>query len=572
MGKIIYMRENMKKFFKIIVCLLIVPCMFLFVGCEDNKYDDFRIASIVQVSYDDTHAEYLITYKNGETLTFSVPVNNVVSISSIQKTSSNKNKDIYTITLTNGDTSDFEVTNGNSIESISYSRTVGLKDYYVITFSNGTTQEYAITNGKDGSDGVSLEDMYEEAKKTKDYNNISEFIEEYLTINIDANTTQVATGKAVLSAVSVYAQKTQPSWTYSEQFGKYVKAKGISAGAGVIYELDKESGDAYIITNCHVVYEESAQSYIDTVYCYIYGMEGNAPYGVLYNDEQTDYLYDEDKCVQMEFNQYAIPCTVLGASISYDIAVLKIEASEIISSSSARAINFSNSDDVVLGQTSIAVGNPNSDGISATVGVISVVSEYVQVTIDEDVTTILREFRTDAAVNPGNSGGGLFDTNGNLIGIVNAKTNSSSIENMGYAIPSNVVKNIADNIIFNSQNNNYQGVRRALLGVTLNAKSTKSIYDTEKLTTKIVDTIEVKSVEEGSVAENMGFVNGDIVKSVKLIRGDSETELELSRYYQLIDFLLTARAGDTVEIIVMTTSGEETYSHTYIENDFIEVK
>lgn len=563
----------MKKFFKTLLCLMmIVSCAFVFFACQEKDNDDTRIVSIVQTGYNDTSAEYLITYKDGETMTFTIPINNAVSISSIEKTSSNKNKDVYTITLSNGQTSNFEVTNGVSVESIKYARSEGLKDYYTITYSNGTTSEYCVTNGKDGADGPTLEELYEEAKKTKDYNSISEFIEEYLSININNNTTQIATGKAVLSAVSIYAQSNQGSWTNKNDFNKYVKAKGISAGAGVIYQLNKENGDAYIITNCHVVYEESTQSYLDTLYCFLYGMEGETPYSVVYNDDKTDYLYDDDDCVKIEFNQYAIPCTVIGASISYDVAVLKVENSETLKNSNARQIEVANSDYVSLGETAIAIGNPNMGGISATVGVISVISEYIQVSIDSDVATYLREFRIDTAVNGGNSGGGLFNSNGEWIGVVNAKTSDTSLENMGYAVPSNVMKNLADNIINNYENDVYFGVKKVQLGIALNAVSSSSIYDVDRQTTKIVEVIAVGKVNPDSTAEKMGFVAGDIIKKVTIVHNEDITILEPERYFQVIDLLVTARVGDTVKFDIETADGTNTLVYTLLETDFIEVK
>ena len=563
----------MKKFLKILkIVVLIIPCLFVFTACGYDK-DDLRIVSIVQTGYTTDSAEYLITYKDGETLKFTVPINNTVSIASIAKTKTDKNKDTYTITLTNGETTDFEVTNGVSVESIAYSRTVGLVDYYKITYSNGTTSEYSITNGKDGADGVSLEDMYKEAKKTKNYNNISEFIEDYLNININADTTQVATGKAILSAVSIYSKTDTSSVAYSDTFKKWVKVNGISAGSGVIYSLDKTKGDAYIITNCHVVYDEkSVDSYSNNLVCYLYGMEGDVPYEYQLNEEATDYVYDNNGCVQVDFNNYAIPCTIIGASIQYDIAVLKVENSEVVKNSNARAINVANSNQVVVGENAIAIGNPKMAGISATSGIISVISEYIQVSIDAEVDTVLREFRIDTAVNSGNSGGGLFNNKGELIGIVNAKTSDDSVENMGYAIPSNIAKYLADNIIYNYEKDGYFGVKKAIVGIVLNAKTSKSVYNASTLTTEIIEEVEVQKVQENSIAEQIGFQNGDIIKSVSLTHNEEVTNLDITRYFQLIDFFLTVREGDTMQFTIMGTQGETTLSYTFGIEDFVAVK
>lgn len=559
----------MKKFFRVFLIMLILPMSFLFSACErEYDDDDLRIKSIEQISTTRDSASYLITYNDGETLEFTIPLNNAVSIETIEKTGSNLNVDTYTITLTNGETTQFDVANGVSITGIRFDRTEGLKDYYIISYSNNTTYEYAVTNG---SQGVSLEDMYNEAKKEKDYNNITEFIEDYLNINVDTNSTAYATGKSLLSAVSIYSRFSDTGYSYSYDFEKYVQVKSTSAGAGVIYNLDKENGDAYIITNAHVVYNEGRlkDEYSSEVYCYLYGMEGDTPYTYLLNDTETDYLYDEDSCVQVQFNNYAIPCTVIGASIKYDLAVLKVKNSSIIKNSNARACEIEDSNDVIVGSTAIAVGNPDAGGISATAGVISVISEYIQVGIDEDIDTVLREFRIDTAVNSGNSGGGLFNSNGKFIGVVNAKTSNDSIENMGYAIPGNIAKNVADNIIDNYEKDEFFGVKRAKIGIVLEALTSTAIYDTNTFTTKIVETIAIDEVLEDSIAENMGFNPGDIIRSVEITRGEETTPYTFTRYFQLIDLILTIREGDTMTFYVTTSTGDTSYSHTFVASDFI---
>jgi len=453
----------MKKVLKCIVLAFIIPLCFLFVGCSKQDMSAYKIKSIERTDFNESTITYTITYEDDSTFSYSVPNENVVSIASIEKTLSENNVDIYTITLTNNKTTSFEVTNGNAIKSITYDYTEGLKDYYKINYTDGTTTTYSITNGKDGSNGVSLEDMYETAGGDSKYGNITKFIEEYLTINLNsASNNTIATGKAVLSAVSVYAFTNVTDAYYSYQFGvedgKYV---AVSAGAGVIYSLDKESGDAYIITNAHVVYNEEADdgnNYANKVMCYLYGQESSIKFlyerdengNVKYQDGYgyyPEYIYDDNGYPKIDYGEYAIPCEIIGASIDYDIAVLKVSNSQVIKKSSAIKTEVANSDNVLLNSTAIAIGNPDAGGIAVTTGVISVISEYINVEIETDNPSTLREFRIDTPVNSGNSGGGLFNNKGELIGIVNAKTSDSTIENMGYAIPSNVAINLAQNII-----------------------------------------------------------------------------------------------------------------------------
>lgn len=575
----------MKRFFKILMLIFIViPVCLVCSACGEENLDAYKIISISQTSFTTESVTYTITYADGSTLDYTVP-NSTVSISAIEKTSSDYNKDIYTITLTNGAQTTFEVKNGVSVQSIQYTRTVGLKDYYKINYSNGLTDEISVTNGKDGTDGITLEDIYEAMnterveKGLEPYENMSDFIADYLTFNTSSTSLTVATGKALLSTVSVYSRRDTLSTVYSQTLGRYVNIKPFSAGAGVIYSLDKDNGDAYIITNCHVVYD-SNEGYSDTVYCFLYGMGDSAPYSYATNEDKTNYEYEQDddgrKWVKINLSEYAIPCEVVGASIKYDVAVLKIKNNNILKSSNAIQAEVCNSDDVVVGENALAVGNPNSGGISATSGIISVISEHIQVEIDSDVDSILREFRIDTAVNPGNSGGGLYDNEGKLIGIVNAKTSSSSLENFGYAIPSNIVKFLADNMIYNYENNNSFGVNRVLVGITLDARSSYSRYNVDKQTAEIVEEVEVYKLQEyydeletrPTLAKQMGLKVGDIIKSVRINDGENK---DITRTFQLTDYMLNVREGDTIYFTVMTTTGEETYS-CLITSDFMQLE
>ena len=170
-----------------------------------------------------------------------------------------------------------------------------------------------------------------------------------------------------------------------------------SAGSGIIYSIDKTKGDAYIITNQHVVYN------VKTIDVYLYGMQLSA---------------------------YAIPATYVGGSVTYDIAVLKIEGSEVLKNSYARAADFADSEQLRVYDRVYAVGNPEGSGLSATEGIISVASENISITGADGSLLTMRVMRVDAAVNHGNSGGGLYDESGKLVGIVSAKEVSEDIDNM----------------------------------------------------------------------------------------------------------------------------------------------
>ena len=129
--------------------------------------------------------------------------------------------------------------------------------------------------------------------------------------------------------------------------------------------------------------------------------------------------------------------TLTGRDSKTDIAVLKIDATGL------QPVVYGNSNNLVIGELAVAIGNPLGKlGGSVTEGIISALSRSID--IDGQMMTLLQ---TSAAVNPGNSGGGLFNNYGELIGVVNAKSSGSDIEGIGFAIPVNTVKHVAEALI-----------------------------------------------------------------------------------------------------------------------------
>ena len=337
-----------------------------------------------------------------------------------------------------------------------------------------------------------------------------------VTINSTDSKNLLAASKALLSAVSITCTFKV---TVNTIFGTPTTQEVQTAGAGVIYQLDKENGDAYIITNYHVVYYSGANTEDDIC------------------DNIKVYLYGQ------EYEQYAIYADYIGGSQNYDIAVLRVKGSNVLRESNAVAAEFSDSNDVCVLDTAIAIGNPAAIGISATVGSINVDSENLTMTsIDGKGRVTLRVMRIDTAINGGNSGGGLFNDTGKLIGIVNAKISDSSIDNIGYAIPSNVAKNVADNIIYyDKQNPDNDCVYRILIGVSVGIASARTEYDTETGKVHKIEDVKIESVTVGGVSDGK-LVAGDIVRSVVI---DGIT-YEIVRTFNVIDVMLNARATSTV--------------------------
>ncbi len=226
------------------------------------------------------------------------------------------------------------------------------------------------------------------------------------------NTSSTTAEKGDLAAVVEATQNsvveiTTRNVTTNQYLQQYVTE---GAGSGVII-----SEDGYIITNHHVI-------------------DGASEVTVRLKDG-TEYT-----------------AQIIGSDEESDIAVIKIDATGL------QTAVLGDSSTLAVGETCIAIGNPLGElGGTVTEGIISALDR--EIAIDGQTMTLLQ---TSAAINPGNSGGGLFNAKGELIGIVNAKTSASGIEGLGFAIPVNTAKDIAEELI----NNGYV-TGRVQLGVTL---------------------------------------------------------------------------------------------------------
>ena len=415
---------------------------------------------------------------------------------------------------------------------------MGNVDTYTITYTDGTTYTFTIENGTDGTNSIAdIEAIYAVAVENGYSGTILDFISDYLSVDTDDS---AATSKALLSSVSVKAPYTrtvlQPAYIDGVLQIISYDQEVTSAGSGVIYKLDKTAGDAYIITNYHVVYA---------------------------SDNKNDNKISDSISVTLYGSNESIPAEYVGGSMTYDIAVLKVDNSENLRTSSAEAITLENSDNVSVGETAIAVGNPQGLGISATSGIVSVDSEYITMTAADDVSTVtFRVMRIDTAINSGNSGGGLFNSSGELIGIVNARMASTSIENIAYAIPSNLATAVADNIIDNAANFN-GSVQKMVIGIETTGENSRAVYDNETGRTSIVEDAVISSVEKDSLAESAGLEVGDIITSIKI----NEDTYQITRNYQLTDLMLTVRSGlDVVLNYTRDCAASSTTIHAATEN------
>ena len=317
--------------------------------------------------------------------------------------------------------------------------------------------------------------------------------------------TQIDTSREMTPA-EVYAQNVNSTvgitTSVTTNFWGYQTTAAASGSGFILTE------DGYILTNFHVI--EDSNSVTVTAY-----------------DGTT---YD---------------ATVVGYDESNDIAVLKVEAEGLT------PVVLGDSDDLNVGDTVVAIGNPLGElTFSLTSGVVSALDR--EVTMSSGVTMDL--IQTDCAINSGNSGGALFNLYGEVIGITNAKYSGSgssgqaSIDNIGFAIPINSVRNIVESIIENGY------IVKPYIGVSVTDVSA------ETQSYGLPQGAAVKEVTEGSPAEQAGLQVNDIITRV----GDTEITcsddlVSLVKECQAGDELVMQvyRSGETLELTVTVAEKQQ---------------
>ena len=433
----------------------------------------------------------------------------------------------------------------------------------------GTQAEWlASLNGTDGKDGengndLDIQDVYKAAQDNGFQGSFLEFLKEYLSVDHVENNDTETIAKNVSSVMSVCCAFTATT-TYRQQgywgntISRTLVEASASAGSGVVIDLDKEKGDALVVTNYHVLYSagvDTENDISDCIYLYPYGARNFFTSGAQYDESTRKYLLSDankdgkvDKNDQGDMGGDGIKATFVGGAMDYDVALLKIENSDYLKESAVTEATLGNSEEITVGEKVYAIGNANGLGISATTGIVSVESETIGMSslANAAQTVNYRVLRTDAAINHGNSGGALFNVKGELIGITNAKNVEDETDNMGYALPITQVKYLIENM-----QDNDGVVKRAMLGVTT-AKTASSASLDENGKLIITEEITVASVSSGASADGKLTV-GDVLKSVTI---DGKTTV-ITRNYILNDLLLTVRKGDSITLKVFREQNGE---------------
>lgn len=278
-----------------------------------------------------------------------------------------------------------------------------------------------------------------------------------------SDTAVYAANKILPSIVGIKIEYTVNTQSF---FGRSSSSTATASGSGIII-----SEDGYILTNNHVVSSSSSES--------------NSYYQITDAGKVTVTLFGDETEYEAK---------IVGQDEQTDLAVIKIEKTGLTKA------EFADSDSVKVGEFAMAVGNPVNMNSTVTTGIVSAVNRKITDSDGKTYTCI----QTDAAINSGNSGGALVNSEGKVIGINTLKLSGTGIEGIGFAIPINSTTDITSQLI------QYSKVKRPFIGISgidLNAETAK--------TYNLVEGVYVKSVEDFSAAEKAGLKAGDVIIEVE---------------------------------------------------------
>lgn len=314
-----------------------------------------------------------------------------------------------------------------------------------------------------------------------------------------------AAEKAVHSVVHVKntAIVSRPMTIEDFFYGRQSQRAQVGTGSGVII-----SPDGYIITNNHVI-------------------DGASNLSITLNDNST---YEAE---------------LVGSDPKTDIALLKIDAEHDLPYAT-----FADSDQAKIGEWVLAVGNPFNLNSTVTAGIISAKSR------DLSGQNYQSFIQTDAAVNPGNSGGALVNTKGELIGINTAITSQTgSYIGYSFAVPSNIARKVVADII------EFGNVQKGILGISgteLNGLTA------EKLNVKTTEGVYIQNVESESGAEKAGLKEGDIIIKID--------EIRINKFTDLKGYINTKRPNDVVSVTILRDGKETVLAVTLSKSEIMTVQ
>lgn len=296
---------------------------------------------------------------------------------------------------------------------------------------------------------------------------------------------------------------------YRSWFGQNYEQKSESAGSGII--ISQDDNYLYIATNNHVV-------------------EGASSLTITFCDDQ------------------AVEAEIQGTDANTDLAVVKVKLSDISEDTlnNIKVATLGSSDDIKVGESAVVIGNALGYGQSVTTGVISALERDVTFENSDGSTITQQLIQTDAAVNPGNSGGALLNMNGEVIGVVSAKYSDTKVEGMGYAIPistaSEVIESLMNGEAVSSEEEETEttgnGAYLGIAGVDLDSQTAYQY--------NMPTGVYVAQVVSGSGSEEAGIVKGDVITAFN--------DTEITSMAELQELLAECNPGDTVNVSIAQAS------------------
>ncbi len=318
-----------------------------------------------------------------------------------------------------------------------------------------------------------------------------------------------AAENSVNAVVHIMTKVVRQSTTYNDFFGALLgqlygypgqtrSNTMVAYGSGVVL-----TPDGYIVTNNHVV-------------------DGADEVEVTFN------------------NKVKRTATIIGTDPTTDLALIKVDATDL------DYLVFGDSDQVRIGEWVLAVGNPFNLTSTVTAGIVS--AKARNLSILGEGTSVESFIQTDAAVNPGNSGGALVNTKGELVGINAAiASHTGSYEGYSFAIPSNIVRKVVDDLLL------YGTAQRGYLGVQI-AELTQELAEKEGL--ENIEGVYVAEVTEGGAAKLAGMKSGDVITAINDKKVNSTTQLRES--------VGQYRPGDKVDVEVNRNGTHHHYNLTLL--------
>ena len=313
------------------------------------------------------------------------------------------------------------------------------------------------------------------------------------TVTLTSNDLSPVVSNIENAVVEVYTEMVK----YGGFYGEYITG---GAGSGVIYTTD-----GYIVTNNHVI--EDARSINVKLH------------------DGTEYTAE-----------------LIATEEESDLAVIKINATGL------QPAVIGDSEKLKVGETAIAIGNPlGTLGGTVTTGIVSALSR--EITVEGQKMTLLQ---TDTAISPGNSGGGLFNTAGELIAIVNAKSADADAEGIGFAIPSNVVKGVVQDLVTHGYVTGRPSI--GIKCVSIESQRYMMYYNVSSYGVYVSEVISQQAIDAGLQPE-------DLIVEIEGQEVTSTTKMK--------DILYGYKAGDVVNVTVLRSRQKVTLSIPLIEKNAI---